>query len=183
MRSDDTNTTALQADNVVLLVLVEMHFGSGIGRYCNAGYSFNWNGNTFLGLGNLGAIDAIEEGAAIQSYGLGFKLSGIDPAKIAIALDEDYQNKPVYVWLAVLDNSYNIVGIPTMVFSGLMDTMPITLGNSATITVTAESRLVDWDRPRVRYYTDADQQFYVPGDLGFQFLNQTVDKEIRWGQY
>src|ERR1022692_1505503 len=119
MRTDSANTAAIVNNNLPVLILVEMHFGAGTSYYCNAGYSFNWNGNTYLGLGNLGSIDAIEEGVAIQSYGLGFKLSGVDPAKIAIALNEDYQNRPVYVRLALLDESYNIVGTPTLVFAGL----------------------------------------------------------------
>jgi hypothetical protein len=181
MRTDSANTTASAADNVPILLLVEMHFGSGTGYFCNAGYTFKWNGNSYLGLGNLGSIDAIEEGNSIQSYGAGFKISGVDPAKIEIAMNEDYQNKPVFVRIAILDESYNIVGTPTLVFSGLMDRMPITLGSSASITVTAESRLVDWDRARIRYYTDADQQSFFPGDLGFQYVNQSADKEITWG--
>ena len=181
MRTDSANTTAITNNNIPILILVEMHFSSGIAYYCNAGYSFTWNGNLYLGLGNLGSIDTIEEGSAIQSYGVGFKLTGIDPAKIEIAMNEDYQNKPAFVRLALLDESYNIVGTPTLVFSGLMDTMPITLGTTATITVTAESRLADWDRVRIRNYTDADQQSFFPGDLGFQYVNQAADREIYWG--
>ena len=181
VRTDELNTEAVAQTNVPILILVEMYFDSGTAYYCNAGYSFTWNGNLYLGLGNLGSIDAIEEGSAIQSYGVGFKLSGVDPTKISVAMNEGYQNKPVFVRLALLDDNFNIVGIPTLVFAGLMDTMPIALGNTATITVTAESRLVDWDRVRLRNYTDADQQSFFPGDLGFQYVNQSADLQITWG--
>lgn len=183
LRTDSANTTALQSGHVPLLIFVEMEFGGGYVRCTNAAYTIAWNGHDWLGLANLGSIDPIEEGVVIQSYGIGFRLSGVDPAKIEIALAEDYQNKPAKIWLATLDpDTFAIKGTPTLIFSGLMDTMPIELGETATITVTAESRLVDWDRPRVRYYTDADQQAEYPGDLGLQYVNETVDKEIVWGR-
>ena len=183
VRTDSANTTALQSGHVPILIFVEMEFGSGYVRCTNASYTIPWNGHDWLGLANFGSIDSIEEGVAIQSYGIGFKLSGVDPAKIEIALAEDYQNKIAKIWFATLNpDTFQILGNPTLVFSGLMDTMPIELGTTATITVTAESRFVDWDRPRVRYYTDSDQQGEYPGDLGLQYVNETVDKEIVWGR-
>ena len=45
-----------------------------------------------------------------------------------------------------------------------------------------ESRLADWERPRVSRYTDADQQQRFPGDLGCRFAPQMVEKELVWGR-
>lgn len=182
LRTDDTNTAAFQAGHVPLLLFVEMQFGGGTVRVTNAAYNIPWNGYTWLGLANFGSIEPIEEGVVIQSYGIAFKLSGINSNNIEIALAEEYQNKEANIWLATLDpNTFAIQGSPTLIFSGLMDTMPIELGDTATITVTAESRLIDWDRPRILYYTDEDQQALYPGDLGLQYVNETVDKAIVWG--
>jgi hypothetical protein len=61
-----------------------------------------------------------------------------------------------------------------------MDQMSIDLGETAAVTVRLENRMADWERPRVRRYTDEDQQRAYPGDLGFQFLTATVDKDIVW---
>jgi len=62
-----------------------------------------------------------------------------------------------------------------------MDTMDVELGTTASITVAAESRLADWDRPRVRRYNAADQNISYPSDKGFEFVPQMVEKSIRWG--
>ena len=59
--------------------------------------------------------------------------------------------------------------------------MDIDVGATATITVNAESRLADWDRPRVRRYNHEDQQIDYPGDMGFEFVPQMATKELRWG--
>ena len=59
--------------------------------------------------------------------------------------------------------------------------MDIKLGKTATVNITAESRLIDWARPRIRRYTNADQNERFPGDKGFEFVSDTTDKEIVWG--
>ena len=114
--------------------------------------------------------------AAISPSGNGKK------ASLATALDEDYQGRTATIWAAPLDSEHRIVSDPVIVFKGRMDTMPITMGRSGEITVNLESRLVDWERARVRRYNDADQQAEYPGDLGLQFVEQMVEKQLIWGR-
>ena len=49
------------------------------------------------------------------------------------------------------------------------------------VSVTAESLLADWDRPRVRRYNAEDQRLYYPNDKGFEFVPSLVEKQIVWG--
>ena len=60
--------------------------------------------------------------------------------------------------------------------------MNIEAGETATISISVESRLVDWERPRVHRYTNADQQIAYPGDKGLEFVAQMVEKELVWGR-
>jgi hypothetical protein len=174
--------SAVEAGNVPAIVLVEMDFPSGFLRVNNSAVTFPWNGYNWLGLGNLGGIDAIKEGASLESRGLAFRLSGVPPANISFALGQQYQGRACNVWFAPLDPAtHAVVADPVLIFSGRLDTMSIELGETATITVTAESRLADWARPRVRRYNHDDQQIDYPGDKGFAFVTSIVDKELRWG--
>ena len=75
-----------------------------------------------------------------------------------------------------------IVADPVLVFHGRMDVMNIEIGNTATITVTAESRLADWNRARTSRYTDEEQQRLYPGDKGLQYVAQTAEMELVWGR-
>jgi hypothetical protein len=52
---------------------------------------------------------------------------------------------------------------------------------SSTMSVTAESRLIDLDVTRERRYTDADQKIDFPDDKGLEFIADIQDKEIIWG--
>ena len=172
---------ALSAGHVPAILLVEMDFPSQFLRVNNSAVSFAWNGYDWLGVGRLGSIDAINEGADLQARGLAFRISGIDPAAISLALGTQYQGRGCKVWLAPLTAAHAIIADPVLIFWGRLDTMDIALGETATITVSAESRLADWDRPRVRRYNHEDQQIDYPGDMGFEFVPQMVEKQITWG--
>ena len=84
------------------------------------------------------------------------------------------------MFLAFLDDDYQIIEDPMLAFRGRIDTQDISLGKEANIAVNIESRLIDWERPRVRRYTNEDQQDLHSGDKGLEFVSQMVEKEITW---
>jgi len=172
---------ALAASQVRAVVFVEMDFPSGMLRMNNSAQNMQWNSLEWLGVGRIGSIEPITEGMTLEARGLRFSISGVDPASIAIALGQQYQGRACRVWFAALNEDYTVVADPYLVFSGRMDTMDVELGTTASITVAAESRLADWDRPRVRRYNSADQNISYPSDKGFEFVPQMVEKSIRWG--
>jgi hypothetical protein len=174
---------ALGSDNVPILMFVEMDFPDGFLRCCNAGYTVDWDGHEWLGAGYVGSMDPISETSELQANGLSFTLSGVPPENIALALGQHYQGRACKVWLAPLDaTSYVPLVDPMLVFSGRMDTMDIQVGETATIKVSAESRLADWDRPRVRRYNHADQTAIYPDDMGFEFVEKVAEMELLWGR-
>lgn len=172
---------ALQSQNVPMLVFVLMDFPSGFVRVNNSSVNIPWGGEEWLGVGRLGTIDQIEEAATLESRGMKFRISGVPQANVANALGQQYQGRDCKVWLAPLTADYVVISDPILTFWGRMDTMDIELGETATITVSAESRLADWDRARIRRYTHEDQQLDYPGDMGFEFVPLMAEKELRWG--
>lgn len=173
---------ATQAANVPLILLVELVFDSGSVRVTNAAYTFSWNGFSWIGLGRLGSIDAVEEAAGVQANAVGLRLSGVPVDMVSIAVGEHYQGRACRIYAAPLSASFEVLGSPVKIFEGRMDTMAVDIGSTATITLTAESRLADLERARVRRYNDADQQAEYPGDLGLRFAEEMVEKQVRWGR-
>jgi hypothetical protein len=174
--------TALDAEHLVGLILVELDFASGFLRACNAAHAILWGGYSWLGLGLVGAIDPVVDGGGLQSRGLALQLSGVDPGHVALSLAEQYQGRSCKLWFALLDTtSALVIADPVGPWIYRMDTMGVTLGETATLTVTAETRLSDWNRRRARRYNDADQQAEFAGDKGLQYVEQLVDKVIIWG--
>ena len=63
-----------------------------------------------------------------------------------------------------------------------MDVMTIEdAGATATINVSAESRLIDLDRSRTRRFTSEDQKIDYPNDKGLEMVASLQDKQITWG--
>lgn len=171
--------TALAAVHVPFVVFVELDFDSGTVRYCNATHNVDWNGFTWLGIGNIGSIDAIEESADISAQGMSFQLSGVNAANLSVALGQNYQGRAAKVWLAPLDPATSIpVADPVGPFQYKMDTMEGSLGETSTVVLRAQSRLADWDRARILRYTDADQQQLFPGDRFFEMVPKLQDLQI-----
>lgn len=172
---------AIQAEVVSRTVAVEMDFPSGMVRVNGSTGDFQISGNTYLGIGSLGAISAAEESAELRAYGLTLSLSGIPRDMVAVALGQAYQGRRVTVWEVVFNTTTWLpLADPVVIFRGRMDTMDVRLGEMATIIVKAENRLADWERPRIRRYTHEDQQLAHPGDKGFRFVSSTAEKEIIW---
>jgi hypothetical protein len=118
------------------------------------------------------------------------QISGVPTANVAIALTEQYQGRSCSILFGTLSpTSGALVSSPVTVFSGRMDVMQISDdGESADLTMTAESRLMDFKRPREVRYTDEDQQSFFPTyasitlpDLGLEFVNDIQEKAIYWG--
>lgn len=175
-------TTAAEAAQSTLLLFVEMDFSSGFVRVTNAAYDVTWNSLAWQGVGFLGAVREVRETLGIEATALEFSISGVDPANIGIALGEHYQGRSARMWAGFIDAGAIVIS-PVLLFVGRMDTMQIQDGETAQITVTAESRLASWSRPKVRRFSDSDQQAEFPGDLGLQYISELASgREIPWGR-
>lgn len=181
---------AIEASTYRPVYFIRLEYDEGIERACTAPFSiwFDDEGtgtdNEFIGVGALGTISAIEEGSELRAYGMSASLTGVDPAQLAVALDSKYQGRPAYVWLGFLDANHVLIDTPVLVFSGMMDTQPIELGHTGSISVTIENVMARWENPNPENlrYTSADQQSRYPGDLGYEFASVTAAREIVWGR-
>lgn len=174
---------ALQAGNVPLVVFVELQLPSGSLYLCNSAFPREWNGHTWLGGGRFTGLQPIEEGVTPSAAGLALVITGIESTYVSSIMTEHYQGQPAYIWIAPLDDDYDVIADPVLVFSGRMDEPTIELGETATITLALENRWADWDRPRIRRFNDADQQAEYPGDKGFEYAEAMETADLSWGLY
>lgn len=172
---------AVAAGHVTACHLVQMEFASGTIYVTDAGRDIAWNGNTYLGVGRAGGIEAIRETSNGEATGLRFSLAGPISSYLSAALSEHVQGKPVRVYVAFFDANDVLIDTPVLEWQGLTDTMPVTdAADSSVITVTAESRFAQFARPKVRRHSDADQQAEYPGDLFFEYAASMIEKQLVW---
>ena len=175
---------AIQSQNIRPALFVAMQFASGWAYMWSGVGSVVWNGHTWLGVGTLGTVSVIEEGANVQARGITLTLGGIDPAMLAEALQETQLGLPVLVYLGLFSASSppGLISDPITSWAGRMDqpTIEVT-GQTATISISCENKMLDMNVAVDRRYTQEDQQCDHPGDLGFQFVASIQAQTIYWG--
>lgn len=175
--------TEVQGSLVRPVALCEMDFPSGAVNVWTGQGSITWDSKTWSGTGELITFSTFPERTDGSSQGIKISVNGVDTDLVSDAVDDDWQGDPVSVWIAFLDSSGAVVGDPWKLFGGKMDTSEIfDDGNKATITINAESRLIDQLRPIQWRYTDQDQQNLYSGttDLGLEFVATLQDVKALW---
>jgi hypothetical protein len=151
-----------------------LYIWSGIG-------SITWNGETWLGVGNLGGISMIEDGTTLDARGITITLSGIDSTALAEALQNLQIALPVTIYFGLF-SSGSLIADPFIAWQGRTDRATIDVsGETSTIALQCESRLLDMDISPDRRYTLEDSQIFNPGDLGMQFVSSITLYTIIWG--
>ena len=173
--------SAVQEHVVRPIIFVSLEFDSGTVRLVSAWRNVTWNGDEYVGVGDMGSISSIEETSQLRASGISMQLTGIPNDYIDEALAEEYQGRTATVWEGFLDSADQIIPDPILFFKGGIDQMGGKLGEGTSIvTLTAENELLEWERPRASYYTNAEQQVLHPGDLGLEFVVEVTEKEIHW---
>jgi hypothetical protein len=136
----------------------------------------------YAGVGDMVGVGPLQETEEPRANPLVLKLSGVPSTMLSIVLGTQYQGRQTSLWLGFLDDA-GLISSPVLLFRGRADMTVIDEGpETSVITFTAESRLADLHRPRLRRYTHEDQQELFTGDLGLQFVTTIQNTEVVWGE-
>ena len=178
MRTAPTN---FEADSLNPFIAIDLAFDSGNVRLWNGYGEITIGSDTYTGAGSLLAISSVEETGEIAARGVTMTLTGISSDLISVALSENYQNRSAKIYIGTISDTNTISSY--QLFGGRLDVMNIEeAGETATISVTAENRLIDLERPRSRRFTSEDQKSLYPNDLGLDYVNDLQDKTLDWGK-
>lgn len=182
-----TLSTAMQAVATAELVrpiyLVDLEFASGSIYLWSGLGDLSFNSNTYIGAGDLLSIGSVQESTELTATGVQITLGGIKQSLLTLARDEPYQGRPLTIRLGAFDENGDLIASPVIVFSGFMDVMTISdSGETSTISLSAENKLIVFQKTAVRRYTAEDQKIEHPNDEGFEFVAKIQEKEIVWGR-
>jgi hypothetical protein len=168
--------------------LVEIEFDGGTTRLWNGLGILRALGEDWIGAGRLGTIEPIQDTQATVASGVRMSLTIVPTdempdapdAFLNIALSEQYQGRPCTIYGALMNPDTNeLIGDPFIRFNGNLDVMEdVEIPGQAVVTVTAENRLIDLERPKNRNYTPEDQKSFFPGDTFFDEVAQLQQREI-----
>jgi hypothetical protein len=191
---------ALSATTVRVATLVELQF--------TGQYTYLWNGFgqrvfrntdgyavTYLGCGDLGGIDGLEEVRGTQSQQVTFTLSGVPDSPsglLAAALNsvDIIQGNKAIVSLQLFDDAWVTIGYPLPVYFGIMMPPRVELkpateteGAARTLTLPTENLFFGRHRPPAGRYTDKEQQQRWAGDKFCEYTPQLKNLTINWPDY
>lgn len=192
-------TDALTEQHVRLVTLVKLEFDTGTVYVHNGLGTYNWDGQNWLGLGNLASISSIEEGSDISPYGVTLSVSSIDASFAEQALEQNYYQRPVTIYLGVLNENDEFVQEsvpantknPIQMWTGHIDQMSLTVGADGgdKISIQCESSLSLFARSRNLVFSNAWQQERYPDvdgqgtpDRFFNLLHLIEGVKIGWKQ-
>lgn len=177
--------TEFSSENLSTLLLIRIDFSSGIQRYHSGVHSVYYDEGSgpeeYLGVGNLGAVDPIEESMENQAHGINVTLSGIDTTQLNLVVEEDYQGRPVDLFVAHYDIEAAAIVEAQNIFTGGIDTIAISKGVKGSMIMQVEHESAQYDTPNTFRATDEDHQKNHPGDLFFDQVHNVVNNELVWG--
>ena len=180
--SNDIQTAITQVQ-VRPIYLFEGQFISGYLRVWSGIGDFSWNSLTWIGAGSLLSISGINETRDVSANGVVVALSGIPSTLISLALSDGRQGYSGKIYLGFLDDADDLIDDPYLIFDGRLDVISIEeQGETSSITLNYESRLIDLQRSREIRYTDEEQKRLFPGDLGLEFVASLQEQTINWGR-
>jgi hypothetical protein len=206
--SRDLSTVTLESiesDVVYPFFAVELLFDGNntLRMWTGQGTLVLQDGTQWVGAGSILDISAIEETAEMAVKGATITISGVSSEALSLALSEPYQGRVCNIYFgtfstgAILQESGSFILLQdgskiliestktgfNQLFSGYMDQMNIVdAGDTATIELMVENRLIDLERVRVARFTSGYQKSIYPNDTGLDFVEDLQDKNTAWGR-
>ena len=185
---DRGSTTAFQTEIVKSanrpFHLVKLILDEGEHYLSDCDIPVTFDGNEYLPTGSFLSFSDIVESNETTIEQIAISLSGIDQTFNNLFLTVDYIDREVQIYKAFLNSSNALVSDPLLIFSGRLNNPTIKEDadqGTSTLSFTASSLFVDFDKISSRFTNNESQQSFFAGDTGFRFSSVMV-KEINWGQ-
>ena len=161
---------------------VELQFSSGTQRVSTWNQPISWGGYTWSGLGQLIAISKIDEVEGTEPKGISFSFAAQTSwLSAAIGPVEEYRGRPAKLYMCPLDASFQLVNTPVLCWSGVMDTVTISVdGDEGAIEINAETAAYALKRIPVYRVNAAQQKSRYPTDTGFDYLVDLIGNPQLW---
>tara|TARA_Y100001938_G_scaffold135111_1_gene196390 strand:- start:3005 stop:3622 length:618 start_codon:yes stop_codon:yes gene_type:complete len=136
---------------------------------------------TYTGLGDFLSISNVEESKELSSTNLTISISGLNDKIIEYANTENYQNRPVTLNMFFFhpDTADEIEKV--ILFKGRIDTLTIMDGDSFSVIISCENKLIDLTKAKNLFFTPETQNFLHSGDKGLEFVPKIQEQSINWG--
>lgn len=176
-----TNITRIDNKNISTAVLAKLEFDEA--AYVWSGtHEITYDGNTYVGVGNLGGIGQAREGEELAAHSLTLTLSGVMERYISYALDSGKYGDKVTIYEGYYKEfDGTLYDAPWIVWSGFYEYATAEVGAQNVVTIICQHDLADIEEKDGGRYSDEDQQNRFSGDVGLEFAAYMADTKLLWG--
>lgn len=179
-------TTATQQQKVVACLLGKFEFKDETMYFNTSPVNVTYKNQTYQAVGNLGSVDDITETDELRTSSLDVHLNMINDELRDYAANLEYANRPATIYRAYLNDNYQLIGEPLVMFYGAMENATFNeRGEESVLTITIADHLIDWARPRNGRYTGSEQKLVDSTDTGLDHIDEAIQKdrgeiEVEW---
>ena len=176
-----TLATDFDARNIKPAVLFDLVLDSGELNFWGGPHQVQTGGKTYLALPGIDGGISIRQSLEIDDLSGDIQLSGSTPEILAIALNEDFQNRAARVHIASLDANLQVLS-SRLEFTGLIDDIRIQEGpDNPSLEILIRGTFSDLEPTAEIRYAAPDQSEIDPDDTFFNFLEAARETEPRFG--
>ena len=175
----ETIMKEMQSDNPRVFMAIETLYSTPLRCHTGVG-TYIIEGNEYVGVGQLGAIDPIEQKTATEPGKVRQSISGLDPTLVAETLNERSQGKPSRIMICSYGDDYQITAVAE-IFIGEVSTQSLEYGKTMSVMVEVVDAFIMFSRTGSRRFDDVSHQIEHPGDEFFSLTGVTSEIPIYWG--
>jgi hypothetical protein len=176
------NLAEVDSPSLESVVLVSFDFGDPIYVHTGIG-QIEYDGNTYLGVGDLGSIEGIEESEQLSPAPIRLTLSSLVTEHITQAFNAGNFGDEINIFVGYKNSSGVLVDDPWLLARGTFEHAAIELdeGDGNRVTVVMQHDLARIQEKSGRRFSDEDQQQEFVGDDGFSFVHSLPGQTLLWG--
>ena len=182
--------TKLAARSVFAADLIELHLSTPL-YFTSTNIDIDFDSdtapttgsNTYLAQGQFLFFSNITESSDLRVGQIDMTFTAVDTTTVALLINNEFMNKRVVIYRAVLDNEYNFTSDDVFtVFDGNIMGYSINETNeTATVTITVASQFADFERTNGRRTNPASQNVHFANDRGMDFSPEII-QDLKWGR-
>jgi hypothetical protein len=182
--------TKLAGRKLFLTDLIELHLDTplyftttNINLIYNSPTSEDSSETEYLAQGQFIGYGSVIESADLRVGTMEMTFTAVDSTMVAVVLNNDYIDKRVVIYRAVLNDNYSFTNNDVfMIFDGFINGYNIREErDTAVLTLECSSQFADFERTNGRRTNPSSQKLHFATDRGMDFSPQIV-KDIKWGR-
>ncbi len=174
----------LEKSAIRTVFFVELHFKSTTLYFSTAIQNIDWGGFTWVGLGTIGNITAVDEAEGVDSKSITFVLNLAETTQLAVAIGnvDEYRGRDAKMYFCPLDENFLLVGTPVIAWRGIMDTIVTSVESDGggTISLKCETSAYGLKRNEVLRVNGPTHKKKFPNETGFDYLPDLIANPHIW---